>query len=531
MHQALARWAFLQTPWCWARCGTGNFMGQARRHAILGVELDAISGRIARAIYPGHDIRSRISAIRAARGRHRRGDRHVPFARSELDYQGQKLARRFLLRQIGRCLKPGGVLARVTSHFALDKQKGSCANISLQGPDFVGAIRLPSDAFKREGTAVSRHPLLRRRAPASRRHEDGMHRSRPFDIEAWKYRSTAISCGTRRWSWAVGAARHALCRRLQRQKQRRLIRSTESRRGRLPKRCKVGFSLPSPGSVVRARRRCPFMRSQFCRRRRPDHPPGFDGQRYRSSMAAGTDRHGTLIRQAFGGAGGPTRSIPRVCSPERKAAGHRPKRGRASSTGLRHLQNPLRSDHKTTLGLTKDGSFIRRRPSVKFREDPDACWSSSLRNMTRSGQGDKAAILHKTWWAEGEPVTTVGNARKGCSFPRQRGARAYRLSLRCMESRKRNRRELGELIFHDPDTRTWQTADAYYLVTCGKAGRGRGGRPQYHRTPRHCGPSNPKTCCRETSTPISGHPGFPKAISELRRGIIHVEPATFRSPM
>src|SRR5208337_1738007 len=51
-------------------------------------------------------------------------------------------------------LKPGGVLALVTTHFTLDKQNAAIREYLADKADFVGAIRLPSDAFKREGTAV-----------------------------------------------------------------------------------------------------------------------------------------------------------------------------------------------------------------------------------------------------------------------------------------------------------------------------------------------------------------------------------------
>src|SRR5207245_11163349 len=51
-------------------------------------------------------------------------------------------------------LKPGGALALVTSHFTLDKQNAALREYLASKADLVGAIRLPSDAFKREGTAV-----------------------------------------------------------------------------------------------------------------------------------------------------------------------------------------------------------------------------------------------------------------------------------------------------------------------------------------------------------------------------------------
>src|SRR5207248_745241 len=72
-----------------------------------------------------------------------------------LDYQGQKLSLHdyFFAKSID-ALKPGGVLALVTSHFTLDKQNAAIREYPALKADFVGAIRLPSDAFKREGTAV-----------------------------------------------------------------------------------------------------------------------------------------------------------------------------------------------------------------------------------------------------------------------------------------------------------------------------------------------------------------------------------------
>src|SRR5208337_4740908 len=63
-------------------------------------------------------------------------------------------------------LKPGGVLALVTTHFTLDKQNAAIREYLASKADFVGAIRLPSDAFKREGTAVVTDIVfLRKRAP------------------------------------------------------------------------------------------------------------------------------------------------------------------------------------------------------------------------------------------------------------------------------------------------------------------------------------------------------------------------------
>ena len=123
---------------------------------------------------------------------------NVPFADLKLDYHGQKLSLHdyFFAKSID-ALKPGGVLALVTTHFTLDKQNAAIREYLASKADFVGAIRLPSDAFKREGTAVVTDIVfLRKRAPGragppcrSRLagHRPAGHR------RAWRFRSTATS--------------------------------------------------------------------------------------------------------------------------------------------------------------------------------------------------------------------------------------------------------------------------------------------------------------------------------------------------
>ena len=105
-------------------CGIGNFMSYGSPgQRFIGVEMDAISGRIAKACHPQHDIRienfrdtnlptDRIDAVVG----------NVPFADLKLDHRGQKLALHdyFFAKSI-EALKPGGVLALVTSRFTLDQ--------------------------------------------------------------------------------------------------------------------------------------------------------------------------------------------------------------------------------------------------------------------------------------------------------------------------------------------------------------------------------------------------------------------------
>ncbi|TXT36751.1 MAG: Uncharacterized protein FD138_884, partial [Planctomycetota bacterium] len=150
-------------------CGTGNFLSHGQPAArFIGIEMDSISGRIAKALHPGHDIR--IENFRDTRLPEDRIDAvvgNVPFADVKLDYRGKRYSLHdyFFAKSID-ALKPGGVLALVTSHFTLDKQNAAIREYLASKADFVGAIRLPSEAFKREGTAVVTDIVfLRKRAP------------------------------------------------------------------------------------------------------------------------------------------------------------------------------------------------------------------------------------------------------------------------------------------------------------------------------------------------------------------------------
>src|SRR5271166_5883791 len=140
MHAALARLgvppdATVLEP----GCGTGNFMGMASEGMrFIGVELDSISGRIARALHPDADIRiesfrdTKLPQVDAVIG-------NPPFADVKLDYHGQKLALHdFFIAKSVDALKPGGVLALVTSHFTLDKQNGAAREDLAERADFLG---------------------------------------------------------------------------------------------------------------------------------------------------------------------------------------------------------------------------------------------------------------------------------------------------------------------------------------------------------------------------------------------------------
>jgi hypothetical protein len=134
MHEAISRLgvpakATILEP----GCGIGNFMRQgAEGTRFIGVEMDAISGRIAKALHPEHDIRiENFHDTKLPEGRIDAVIGNVPFADLKLDYHGQKLSLHdFFFAKSIDALKPGGVLALVTTHFTLDKLCGRSHNLS-----------------------------------------------------------------------------------------------------------------------------------------------------------------------------------------------------------------------------------------------------------------------------------------------------------------------------------------------------------------------------------------------------------------
>ena len=157
MHQAMARLGVppdgtVLEP----GCGTGNFMSHpaAQEMHFIGVELDRTSGRIARALHPQADIR--IENFRDTRLPEDRIDAvigNVPFADVRLDYRGQKLSLHdFFFAKSIDALKPGGVLALITSHYTLDKQNAAIRQYLADKADFLARsafLRMPSRTKER----------------------------------------------------------------------------------------------------------------------------------------------------------------------------------------------------------------------------------------------------------------------------------------------------------------------------------------------------------------------------------------------
>ncbi|MFR6694625.1 MAG: hypothetical protein ACLUS6_11890 [Dysosmobacter sp.] len=146
-------------------CGVGNFMGMLpdsmRDCKVYGVELDSISGRIARQLYQNSRIavtgyeKAEIpdSFFDAAVG-------NVPFGNIKVvDRRYDKhhwLIHDYFLGKTLDKIRPGGVIAFITSKGTMDKESPAVRKYLAQRADLIGAIRLPNTAFKASaGTDVT----------------------------------------------------------------------------------------------------------------------------------------------------------------------------------------------------------------------------------------------------------------------------------------------------------------------------------------------------------------------------------------
>ena len=145
--------------------GIGNFFGampeNMRNSELHGVELDSLTGRIAKQLYPDADIQTKgfektkfeNDSFDAVVGNVPFGDYKV----DDKDYNKHKfyIHDYFVAKSIDK-VRPGGVLAVVTSKGTMDKGNSEMRTYIAQRAELLGAIRLPNDAFKKNaGTEVT----------------------------------------------------------------------------------------------------------------------------------------------------------------------------------------------------------------------------------------------------------------------------------------------------------------------------------------------------------------------------------------
>lgn len=157
IYAALERMGFRQGNVLEPACGIGHFLGMLpesmAESKLYGVELDDISGRIARQLYPRSSISVRgyekmdfpDNFFDVAVG-------NVPFGQFKVqdrryDRLNLSIHEYFFAKTLDK-VRPGGVVAFVTSSYTMDKRTGNVRKYIAQRAELLGAIRLPNDAFK-----------------------------------------------------------------------------------------------------------------------------------------------------------------------------------------------------------------------------------------------------------------------------------------------------------------------------------------------------------------------------------------------
>ena len=180
MYEALDSMSFQDGNVLEPACGVGNFFGMLpeamQSSKLYGVELDSITGRMARQLYPdarieitGFEKTNRKDFFDVAVG-------NVPFGNYKVadrafDKYGFLIHDYFLAKTLEQ-VRPGGVIAFITSKGTMDKASPDVRRYIAQRAELLGAIRLPNNAFKANaGTEVTSDILFLQK------------REHPIDIE------------------------------------------------------------------------------------------------------------------------------------------------------------------------------------------------------------------------------------------------------------------------------------------------------------------------------------------------------------
>ena len=163
--------------------GVGNFFGMLpdsmADSRLYGVELDSITGRIAKKLYPQADITVAGFETTDRRDFYDLAVGNVPFGQYKVNDKaynklGFSIHNYFFAKAIDQ-VRPGGVIAFVTSRYTMDSKDSTARKHMAERADLLGAIRLPNNAFRANaGTDVVSDIIFLQK------------RDRPADIEpAW----------------------------------------------------------------------------------------------------------------------------------------------------------------------------------------------------------------------------------------------------------------------------------------------------------------------------------------------------------
>ena len=183
IYDAVGRMGFRSGNILEPSMGVGNFFGMLpdtmQDSRLYGVELDSITGRIAKKLYPQADITVAGFETTDRRDFYDLAVGNVPFGQYRVNDKaynklGFSIHNYFFAKAIDQ-IRPGGVIAFLTSRYTMDSKDSTARKHMAERADLLGAIRLPNNAFKANaGTDVVSDIIFLQK------------RDRPADIEpAW----------------------------------------------------------------------------------------------------------------------------------------------------------------------------------------------------------------------------------------------------------------------------------------------------------------------------------------------------------
>ncbi len=174
MYGALERFGFEHGRILEPACGIGHFIGlmpeaMHRHSTITGVEIDPLTARIAKALYPDADVRAQgFENAQLADGFYDVAISNVPFGDYPV-HDPRLNAYRFPIHDyfFAKALdkvRPGGLVMFITSRGTMDKVNSTLREYLAPKSEFLGAIRLPNTAFKQNaGTEVTTDIVMLRK--------------------------------------------------------------------------------------------------------------------------------------------------------------------------------------------------------------------------------------------------------------------------------------------------------------------------------------------------------------------------------
>src|SRR5438477_2247478 len=174
MYHAAERFGFRGGRILEPACGIGHFIGlmpepMLRRSTITGIEIDPLTARIARALYPDSDIRAQpFEQSKLAGGFYDLAISNVPFGDYTVHdprWNNYKFhIHDYFFAAALEKVRPGGLVMFITSRGTMDKLDSTLRELLSERTELLGAIRLPNDAFKRNaGTEVTTDIVMLRK--------------------------------------------------------------------------------------------------------------------------------------------------------------------------------------------------------------------------------------------------------------------------------------------------------------------------------------------------------------------------------